>query len=73
MKTKQRFGMGVASSHVSKKKTCGKKKHRRSGRSTLLKRNGSDKRTRLHKLAFGSAIRGPIREELIKAGGKKIV
>jgi hypothetical protein len=56
-----------------RKKTCGKKKHRRSGRSTLLKRNGSDKRTRLHKLAFGSAIRGPIREELIKAGGKKIV
>ena len=34
MKTKQRFGMGVAS-RVSKRKTRGKKKHRRCGRLTV--------------------------------------
>ena len=72
MKTKQRFGMGVAS-RVSKRKTCGKKKYRHCGRSTVLKRKGSVKRARVHKSAFGSAIRGPIRAELLKAGGKNLV
>jgi hypothetical protein len=74
MKTKQRFGMGVAS-RVSKSKKCGVKKNRRCSRrrSTILKKKGSGKRMRLHKLAFGSAIRRPVRDELLKAGGKKMM
>ena len=31
------------------------------------------KRKRVHKVAFGSAIRKPIRTELLKAGGKKVL
>jgi hypothetical protein len=57
MKTKQRFGMGV-------KKLQGKRKS-----SSKRKRNSR----RVQKMAFGSALRRPIRSELQKAGGKNLV
>ena len=68
MKSKQRFGMGVSSS-APKRKTCDKRKRRAKG----AKRKGAGKRMRQHKSAFGSAIRRPIRDELLKAGGKKML
>lgn len=71
MKAKQRFGMGVSSSSSSssrpKRKTPKRGKRRSCTTKSLIKRK------RLHKVAFGSAIRKPIRTELLKAGGRKVL
>ena len=71
MKAKQRFGMGV-SSQLSGERSCKSPCGRRGVK--LPKGNGVSKKRRcLKKVAFGSAIRRPIRVELLKAGGKKII
>lgn len=66
MKAKQRFGMGVSSGKRSSKKTpCRRRRRRRRG-GKGSKTKGVSKR-----VAFGSSIRGPIRAELLKSGGRK--
>ena len=69
MKSKQRFGMGVSSASSS---SSGKRK-RRSRHRKVSKGKGVRRRIKQHKSAFGSAIRRPIKAELLKAGGKRMV
>lgn len=71
MKAKQRFGMGGSSLSSKRKSTKGKRRCRR--RVKARKGKVASKRSRVQKVAFGSAIRRPIRNALFKAGGKKFV
>lgn len=77
MKGKQRFGMGVSTATAGRStRRISVKSNRRRGRRRRRGKGGSKKAgvgKRLHKSAFGSAIRRPIRAELLKAGGRKIV
>lgn len=67
MKTKQRFGMGHTIKNMDKKRQV---KCRRRGK--INKKQLNNKRgKRVSKMAFGSALRQPIRAELKRAGGKK--
>lgn len=67
MKGKQRFGMGVTIQSSRKQSSKSKRNRRR------RRKSGKSIGKRMQKLAFGSAIRRPLRVELLKAGGKKIV